>query len=204
MTGHPPGTRLILASGSPRRRQLLSQLGLRFEVWPSDVDESIPAVTHPADAVQLLAERKARAVSGWLGPNLDALVIAADTVVVLNGELLGKPDSPAQAVDMLTRLQGRNHAVYTGLCVLHPSSGRMQSGYSAAEVTMRSLTRERIERYVATGEPLDKAGSYAIQGYGATLVTGIRGDYFTVVGLPLYLLADYLAAFGVDVLRPAD
>ncbi|MCL6515910.1 Maf family protein [Alicyclobacillus sp.] len=196
--------RLILASGSPRRQELLASLGLTFEVIPSEVDEDVPAGLAPPAYVETLAARKARAVARRLagtrpGEDVPAIVIGSDTTVVLDGAYLNKPADEAEAVLMLSRLQGRTHEVYTGLCVLEHPGGREEIHHSRTRVTMRALTPERIRRYVHTGEPMDKAGAYAIQGYGATLIEGIEGDYFTVVGLPVGLLAEVLERFGVRV-----
>ena len=128
------------------------------------------------------------------------LVIGGDTIVVLDGTVLGKPKSGDHALQMLTQLQGRTHHVYSGLCIVDLATGATSVAHSRTAVTMRSLDEEQIRRYIATGEPHDKAGAYAIQGYGATLVTEIVGDYFTVVGLPLALLSDLLAQHGVHIL----
>ncbi|MCL6599199.1 MAG: Maf family protein [Alicyclobacillus macrosporangiidus] len=192
---------LILASGSPRRQELLASLGLAFEVMPSHVDEDVPAGIPPAQYVETLAARKTRAVANRLASRggAPALVIGSDTTVVIDGEYLNKPADEAEAFNMLSRLQGRTHEVYTGLCVRHHPTGREEVAHSITRVTMRPLTVERIRRYVQTGEPMDKAGAYAIQGYGATIVQRIEGDYFTVVGLPVGLLAEILERFGVTV-----
>lgn len=196
-----PTIPIILASGSPRRQELLASLGLQFEVMPSHVDEDVSAGIPPAQYVETLAARKARAVAARLATRGEApaLVIGSDTTVVIDGTYLNKPADQAEAIAMLSRLQGRTHEVYTGLCVRHHPSGREEIAHSVTQVTMRPLPEERIRRYVRTGEPMDKAGAYAIQGYGATLVQRIEGDYFTVVGLPVGLLADLLERFGVPV-----
>ncbi|MCL6593232.1 MAG: Maf family protein [Alicyclobacillus sp.] len=187
---------LILASSSPRRRDLLQSLGLPFEVVASHADETVEPGTPPGEWVEQLAVRKAHAVAQqW--PAQPALVIAADTIVVLDGTVLGKPASPAAAVGMLQQLQGRVHEVYSGVCVWRHPEGQYRCGHRCTRVYMRPLSQEKIQRYVHTGEPMDKAGSYAIQGWGATLVEKIEGDYFTVVGLPLNLLSDLLAEAGV-------
>ncbi|HEY8341508.1 MAG TPA: Maf family protein [Calditerricola sp.] len=188
---------LVLASGSPRRRELLAQLGLSFEVRPSDVDESLEPETAPAQAVETLALRKARAVAAECS---EGLVIGSDTVVVIDREILGKPRDAKEAEAMLRRLAGRTHRVYTGLAVVDAETGACRVGHSVTAVRMSALTDAEIRRYVATGEPMDKAGAYAIQGIGATLVTHIEGDYFTVVGLPLFLLRRFLGEMGVHIL----
>lgn len=191
---------LILASSSPRRTALLNGLGLTFEVVPSHEDESIDLAWDSARIVETLARRKARAVAERVPRDGRPLVIGADTIVVLDDAVLGKPKDVEDAKRMLNGLQGRSHDVFTGLCIVDVASGEFRVSHSRTCVTMRKMTADQIQRYVDTEEPLDKAGSYAIQGIGATLVTGISGDYFTVVGLPLSLLADMLAEFDCSVL----
>jgi septum formation protein len=191
---------IVLASGSPRRKELLSTLGLPFRAEVSDADEHIAEQIPPSAFVETLARRKASAIAAkYQATQRDTVIIGADTIVVLDGQILGKPTSEAHAEDMLTMLQGRTHEVYTGLCVWRIPDGRTLVSHSRTEVTMRPLTREEITRYVKSGEPMDKAGAYAIQGLGSTLVTGIHGDYFTVVGLPLYLLADFFRQLGWSI-----
>lgn len=189
---------LVLASASPRRRQLLSQLGLKFRTCESGVDEAAAACSgaSPERLVRELALAKALAVAAR---ERDALVLAADTVVVLGGEVMGKPRDAGEAEEMLARLQGREHRVLTGLALLDAASGRSETAVEETRVRLRPLAAEEIRAYVATGEPLDKAGAYAIQGLGALLVTGIQGCYYNVVGLPLARLGELLRRFGVDV-----
>jgi len=189
--------RLVLASTSPRRQELLGLLGLPFEVIGSLYDESMisPDSMAPADYVTRLAQGKASEVAGRL--DADALVIGADTTVVLDGQFLNKPTGPDDAASMLRRLSGRTHEVYTGLCVIHGQT--LLTNYTVTEVTFAALTDETIAAYVATGEPLDKAGAYGIQGKALSFIPSIHGDYFNVVGLPLYLLGQMLAQFGVDL-----
>lgn len=188
---------IILASGSPRRRQLLEQLGLSFTVQSSDVDESVEPGLSPAAMVEQLSLRKGQAVAESVGP--DSLVLAADTVVALGDAVLGKPQDRAKAVSMLTSLSGKTHQVYTGVTLL--GGGRRVTEHETTAVTFRSLSREEIGAYVDTGEPMDKAGAYGIQGYGALLVERLEGDYFNVMGLPLCRLGRMLAAFGVEPLK---
>lgn len=188
---------IILASGSPRRRQLLEQIGLSFTVQSSDVDESVEPGLSPAAMVEQLSLRKGQAVAESAGP--DSLVLAADTVVALGDAILGKPQDRAQAVSMLTSLSGKTHQVYTGVTLL--GGGRRVTEHETTAVTFRSLSREEIGAYVDTGEPMDKAGAYGIQGYGALLVERLEGDYFNVMGLPLCRLGRMLAAFGVEPLK---
>lgn len=194
--------KIVLASSSPRRRELLELLNVDFTVVSSNADESIEKPVPPVEYVETLAVRKAKAVAESLATSedeQDVLVVGADTIVTTDGRILGKPKDAADAAAMLRSLQGRTHTVYTGLCVYQVADGVKRSGFSATSVTMRPLTQRQIEDYIATEEPFDKAGAYGIQGLGSTLVTRIHGDYFTVVGLPLYLLYDYLGQFGVPV-----
>lgn len=194
----PP--QLVLASTSPRRRELLQTLGIPFQVKPSGASEQIDEPVDPVDYVQILARRKGREVADGLKRDPGSrLILAADTVVVLDGIILGKPTDADDAVHMLTRLQGRTHTVYTGVCLIDDQHEREQVGHVGTQVTLRALAPDLIARYVATGEPLDKAGAYAIQSLGVTLVERIEGDYSNVVGLPLRLVADWLTEFGVRI-----
>jgi septum formation protein len=186
------GGEIVLASGSPRRRQLLEMLGIPFRVVAPDVDETLGPAEQPEGYVTRLAREKARTVAAR---ERDAVVLAADTTVVLRGRVFEKPGTPDQAADMLRRLQGRKHQVLTAVAVA--SDGRLEHALDVTDVTFRRLSSQLIAEYVATGEPLDKAGAYAIQGKGAALVEGIHGDFFGVMGLPLRLALDLLARFGV-------
>lgn len=190
---------LILASGSPRRRQLLEQIGLTFVVRSSDVDESVSPGLTPAQVVESLSARKGEAVAAEAAPG--DLVLSADTVVALDGAILGKPRDRAEAEAMLTALSGRTHQVYTGVTLLQ--DGRRLTGHEVTAVTFRPLSPEEIAAYVSTGEPMDKAGAYGIQGLGALLVERLEGDYFNVMGLPLCRLGQMLAQFGVRPLEAA-
>ncbi|MFO7260000.1 MAG: nucleoside triphosphate pyrophosphatase [bacterium] len=183
---------LVLASGSPRRAQLLAMLGLTFEVIEPNIDETWREGEPPALHVERLAREKAQRVAA-LRP--DALVIACDTIVVVDGELLGKPRDAAEAVEMLMRLRGREHRVETGIAIAAPGN-RMESSVEGAVVRFRHFDRVTAEEYVATGEPLDKAGAYAIQGLGAALVDLIEGDFFAVMGLPVSRMISLLRALG--------
>jgi septum formation protein len=183
---------IVLASGSPRRRQLLEMLGIPFRVVAPHVQETLGAAEQPEAYVTRLAREKARSVAAR---EPGAVVLAADTTVVLRGRVFEKPATPAEAVEMLNRLQGRKHQVLTAVAVARDD--RVEHALDATDVTFRRLSSQQLEDYVATGEPLDKAGAYAIQGKGAALVEGIRGDFFGVMGLPLRLALDLLAAFGV-------
>ncbi|MCA9799402.1 MAG: septum formation inhibitor Maf [Cyanobacteria bacterium HKST-UBA04] len=173
---------LVLASGSPRRRELLASLGLTFEVMPPTVEEATIDVAGlgPSQIVEKLAVEKGRSVAS---ARPDALVIGADTIVVLGNTVLGKPANAADATRMLTALSGTRHHVLTGVAVFYQN--RNAVGHRCTTVTMRPFSQAEAEAYTASGEPMDKAGAYAIQGLGATLVEGIDGCYFNVVGLPL-------------------
>lgn len=181
---------IVLASASPRRRELLQTAGVRFSVRVSQADEQIAPGTPPHEAVMQLARQKAQAVAQACP---DDLVIGADTVVVLDGEILGKPADTADAARMLRRLSGQTHTVYTGVCLLR--AGTAETFFEQTQVTFYPLTDAEIAAYVATGEPMDKAGAYGIQGRGCTLVREIRGDYFNVVGLPVAALYRRLSGF---------
>ena len=189
---------IILASASPRRRELLERVGITdFTVWAPNVDESVEPGLSPADMVEELSLRKARAAAQKFGP--DALIIAADTVVALDAAVLGKPRDEDGAFAMLFALSGREHHVYTGVTVLRGDKAVTQHEVTA--VTFRELAPDEIRGYIATGEPLDKAGAYGIQGVGALLVSGIRGDYSNVMGLPVFRLGQILRGFGLDLLQ---
>ena len=197
--------KLILASNSPRRREILSALGLRVEVLSPDVDEDCDrAAFTPEELVMGLACRKVRAAGQQLKnagyDREDCLVLSADTVVALDGQILEKPRDDDDARRMLCALSGRMHEVYTGIALL--SGGRLAVDVQRTAVYFRTLTKEDIETYIATGEPRDKAGSYGIQGRGGLFVERIDGDYFNVVGLPV-VRVDELArsAFGVSLMK---
>ena len=182
---------LILASGSPRRRELLALFGHPFAVHPADIDETMDPGKRPYDEVARLSREKALAVPREEG---DA-VIAADTVVVCDDRILGKPRSAEEAKRMLGLLSGRAHQVMTGCTVLYRD--RAETFTEVTQVHFRPLSQEEIDRYVATKEPMDKAGAYGIQAAGALLVQGLTGDYFNVMGLPIAALARTLREMGV-------
>ena len=184
---------LILASTSPRRQALLEQMGVSFRVVDSQADETVVGHPAPAALVKELSARKAYAVQALEGP--DPLIIAADTVVALDGAVLGKPSSTEHAMQMLQALSGRKHQVYTGLTVLRGET--CLTVHEETDVKFRPLTQEEITCYLSTGEPMDKAGAYGIQGYGALFVEGIRGDYYNVMGLPVCRLGQILRAYGI-------
>ena len=184
--------RIILASQSPRRRELLHLIRLDHEVRPANVDETQRAGEAPRVYAERVARDKAQAIVREHG---DAVVIAADTIVVVDGEVLGKPSDAATAASMLARLSDRTHLVDTAVAVAR--NGTIVSDVEEVDVAFRALDAGEIERYIATGEPMDKAGAYGIQGYGATIVKRIRGDYFAVMGLPLGLLVTLLGKVGL-------
>jgi len=179
-------THIILASTSPRRRELLRQIGLKFDVLPSNAPEDYEPGMAPIDVVRMLAERKAADIAK---ANPDSFVIAADTVVTADGEILGKPGTAERAVQMLQKLNGRAHQVMTGLALQCVNKGIRETLDVTTYVTFGELSKSIIEQYVATGEPLDKAGAYGVQGIGAVLVKSISGSYYNVVGLPLFEIA---------------
>ena len=191
---------IILASQSPRRRELLERMGVRdFRVVTPDIDEHMDRELPPEELVRRISLEKALAVQEQEGNT--SIIIAADTVVALDGAVLGKPADELEAFKMLSTLSGCRHQVYTGMTVL-----RGEEKYTVSEettVTFRELSAEEIDRYIATGEPMDKAGAYGIQGYGALLVEGIQGDYYNVMGLPVCRLGCLLRQLGVDCLSLA-
>ncbi|RKN83857.1 Maf family protein [Paenibacillus ginsengarvi] len=235
---------LILASGSPRRQELIRTLGLPYRVDAADVDESMPEGTPPDKLVERLSLRKAGTVGARSREEREAIVIGSDTVVVLDGIILGKPKDEQDAFDTLRRIAGRTHQVYTGLALLSVAAGEMATwstmdgelaaggtdsgdkgsvirfgdtgvyriwsrtqsgnpqamvGHTVSHVTFRPMSDDEIWAYVRTGEPLDKAGSYGVQGLGAVFIEKIEGDFYSVMGLPLSLLYQMLVRFG---LRP--
>ena len=221
--------KLILGSQSPRRRELLGRMGLEFTVLTAEIDETKYETEDPEESVCRICREKAYAVASRLSEQNcqlsivnSQLVLTADTIVVLDGKIMGKPHDAAEARDMLRALSGREHAVFTAFTLLplkaFPLGGRCPSAHTGADegcsddaaaafthcekttVKFRELTEAEIAAYVATGEPMDKAGAYGIQGLGSMLVEGIRGDYFTVMGLPICQLAVALKRYGIDPL----
>lgn len=192
---------IILASTSPRRSQLLSCLELSFIVIPSHADEQVPESFTPEQVVHELSSRKAESVYTSLeSMHSDAVIIGSDTIVVRDGIILGKPQDVEEAANMLTSLQGRSHQVWTGVTCLDGSTGEKHIAHCVTTVTMKSLSESEIQAYASSKEGLDKAGGYGIQGLGASIVTGIEGCYFNVVGLPLSLLSDMLKKYNIHVL----
>ena len=187
--------KIILASASPRRKEILTLVGLMFDVVVSDCDENISYVS-PEDMVKKLSCRKAENVAEKLkGEKEPHLVIGSDTVVYFQGKILGKPKDKDDAFRMLKELSGQTHVVYTGVTVIDTASGRIDTFCEATKVEFYPVSDEEIKNYIATGDPLDKAGSYGVQGLGAFLVKRIEGDYFTVVGLPVAHLLQLLRTY---------
>jgi len=183
--------RVLLASASPRRRELLNLVGIGHEVCPADIDETYPPGELPRAHAERLAREKALAIDAS-----DAVTIGSDTIVVVDGQVLGKPRDRAHAAEMLRQLSGRSHIVMTGVAARW--RGELASGLEEVGVTFRQLSDDEIERYIDTGEPMDKAGAYGIQGFGATIVDRVDGDYFAVMGLPLNLLVRLLRSLGLN------
>ncbi|MDD5397642.1 MAG: Maf family protein [Dehalococcoidia bacterium] len=188
--------KIVLASSSPRRRELLENIGLTFTVDPSEIREAQPAGLKPAELARTLSLHKARAAAAH---HTHSIIIAADTIGVLDGKILGKPLDSPHARKMLAEMSGRCHSVITGFTVVDSDTGRTISSSVETKVFFRKLSRGEISRYVNTGEPMNKAGAYAIQGLGALLVERIEGDYNNVIGLPLCSLAVVLKGFGVTL-----
>lgn len=191
---------IILASKSPRRQALLRQLGLEYTVCIEDVDERMDPALSPKDEVARVSRLKAAAVLPQTAK--DDVVICADTIVVLDGQVMGKPKDEDDAFSMLRRLSGRTHTVYTAVTVC--ARGERQTEVEATEVTFRKLSDREIRAYIAGGEPMDKAGAYGVQGLAASFVSGLRGDYFNVMGLPLCTLTRMLRSVGVSILAETE
>ncbi len=189
---------IVLASASPRRKELLEKIGLQFIVDPSDYPENTFFELKPAQRARQVSLEKARTV---VARHKDALIIAADSLIVLRGQVLGKPHDAPEAKRMLKSLNGRSHTGITGFAILDSKSGKSVSRSVETKVFMRKLSEKEIDAYVDSGEPLDKAGAYGIQSLGAILVDRIEGDFYNVVGLPLAALAEALKKFGVEVLK---
>jgi septum formation protein len=183
---------VILASQSPRRRELLMLVGIAHTVQPADIDEAYLTGERPRAHCERLAREKVQVVASR---NPGALVIGSDTIVVVDGDVLGKPRDEAHAAEMLARLSGRSHVVMTAVAVQW--RGVERSAVEEVGVTFHELTPDDIRAYIATGEPMDKAGAYGIQGYGATIVQRVDGDYFAVMGLPLQRLVRLMGGLGV-------
>jgi len=187
---------IVLASGSPRRRELLTMLGLKFDICPARGEEAAAEGLSPEETVKAISLAKAKEVAEKYPA--DILIIAADTIVWAQGEILGKPKDKADAERMLYLLSGKSHSVFTGLCVI--CGDKVISAAEETEVRFRSLSEDEIKAYIETGEPMDKAGAYGIQGKASVLIEGIKGDYFNVMGLPLCRLGEILKTIGVRLL----
>lgn len=188
--------KIILASRSPRRKELMKVLGIPFEVIPSSYEESSELRGDPIELVVFLSFQKAQDVASKYE---DTLVIGVDTIVVLNDQILGKPSSKGGAREMLSRLSGKKHSVFTAFTIIDTFSRKVTSRVVESQVKFKQLSQKEIDTYIETGEPFDKAGGYGVQGIGSILIEKIDGDYFNVVGLPLVTLADELRKFGIEV-----
>jgi septum formation protein len=193
MAGAVSAPRVVLASASPRRHELLDLIGISHEVVPASIDESVRGREGPAKHAERLAREKAGVVAGR---DSKAVAIGADTIVLIDKKILGKPANTVDAGSMLRLLSGRTHTVVTAVAVARGK--KIVSAVEKVSVTFRALSDDEIDAYIATGEPMDKAGAYGIQGYGATIVERIEGDYFAVMGLPLVKLVSLLAEVGVE------
>lgn len=189
---------IVLASSSPRRKELLTLIGIPFKVHPSQKEEHIDDNDSPNEIVEKLALMKAKDIAQNYS---EGLIIGADTIVVKDGKVLGKPTDKTEAFKMLTLLQGQVHQVYSGIALIDAKTGKYEVSHQVTKVFMKDLTSEEIHAYIGTKEPLDKAGAYGIQGIGALFIDKIEGDYFNVVGLPLSKLETMLKAFGVNVFK---
>jgi len=189
--------KIVLASASPRRKELLEKIGLKFEVDASNCAEEIDPALEPDELVRRISLAKAKSVASR---HKDALIIAADTIGVIGKKLLGKPHTADEARKMLAQISGKSHEVITGFTVLDTATDKTITKTVTTKVYINKLTGNEIDAYVQTGEPLDKAGAYGIQGLGAVIVEKIEGDYYNVVGLPLSALAAVLQEFGISVL----
>ena len=189
--------KIILASASPRRKELLEKIRLKFEIDPSDCEEDINPEFDPQEIVQQLSIIKAKSVAAR---HKNALIIAADTIGVMGDKILGKPHTEDEACKMLHEISGKSHLVITGFSILDTATNKIVTGIVNTRVYIKKLTGQEIDAYVKTGEPLDKAGAYAIQGIGAVIVEKIEGDYYNVMGLPLNALTEALKEFGINII----
>lgn len=187
-------TKFILASQSSRRAELLRQLGLEFEILPSKVDENSISRANPRNYVRKLAQLKARTVAKQFK---EGVIIGADTMVLVDGHLYGKPKDKEDAIKTLNALDGKVHKVISGVCVINKYSGKSVTKIVTTQVKFRKLNHELINWYVGTGEPFEKAGSYAIQGKGSILIEWVKGDFYNVMGLPLFTLATILEEMNI-------
>ena len=190
--------KIILASASPRRREILKITGLEFTVCESDYEEDLDLALRPRELARFLSLKKAEAVARR---HRDAIIIAADTFIVFRDKLLGKPHTETEALKMLKMLNGRAHTVITGFTIIESGGNKISSRSVETKVYFKKLGIEEIKAYVRSKEPLDKAGAYAIQGLGAVFIEKIEGDFFNVMGLPLCALSEGLKKFGIHVLK---
>ncbi len=191
--------KIILASSSPRRKALLEQVGLEFDIVISEVDEIVDPTLSPEEVVKSLAHQKAMAVASKVRG--DTLVIGADTIVAINDEIIGKPRNKEEIYAMLKRLSGNTHKVITWVCIIDTSNNKSFIDQNTSYVTFRKIDDDEIMKYIASGEPTDKAGSYAIQGIASIFIEKIEGNYSDIVGLPLCTLDKMLKQFGMNVLK---
>jgi septum formation protein len=189
--------KIILASASPRRKELLEKIGLKFEVEPSNYAEDMRSGLSPDELARSISLEKAKAVAGR---HKNTVVIAADTFIVFRGKIMGKPSTESEARKMLMRLRGKPHLVITGFTILDVDNNKVLTKSVETVVHIKNLTPEEIDAYVKSKEPLGKAGAYAIQGLGSVIVERIEGDYFNVMGLPLSALVEALKGFGIHIL----
>jgi septum formation protein len=187
---------IILASASPRRKALLEQIGLKFQVHPSNNNETVIEGAEPKTIAQNIALEKARTVATNYA---DAIIIAADTFAIMDDRIIGKPHTPNEAYNILAILNGKTHSVITGFCIIDSKTGKIIIDSVETRVTMQHMTCDEIKAYIASGEPMDKAGGYAIQGLGASIITRIEGDYYNVVGLPLHSIVQALKTFDIII-----
>lgn len=194
--------KLVLASASPRRIELLKQIGLKFDILPANIDEYSGDFSDAGKYAMEMSRRKALAVAEKIkeSENIDALVLGADTIVTIDGLILGKPHDPADAARMLKLLENRWHQVITGLTLVNTADMQTVTEMETTSVKMSAFDNGFIDRYISTSEPYDKAGSYAVQGLGSLMVERIDGCYFNVMGLPLFRLSRMLAGFGYEAL----
>jgi len=189
--------KIILASQSPRRKQLLEQIGLKFEIDPSNYEEDMSLKMEPSKLAEFLSLGKAKDVAGR---HKNSIIISADTIVAVDDEVFGKPKTPEKAKYMLRKLSGRAHSVITGFSIIDTETNKQISKSVETKVYFKDIPEQEMDAYIVTGEPLDKGGSYAIQGLAALFVEKIEGDYFNIVGLPILALTTELKNFGIGIL----
>jgi len=189
--------KIILASQSPRRRDLLKQIGLEFEIDPSNYEEDMTLDMEPRKLAEYLSLGKTKDVAQR---HKDSIIISADTIIAVDNEVFGKPKTPEKAKYMLQKLSGRAHSVITGFTIINTEINKQISKSVETKVYFKNISEEEMDAYIATGEPLDKGGGYAIQGMAALFVEKIEGDYFNIVGLPIIALTDELKNFGIKIL----